>query len=296
MDRGQGARDVDSRLRPQPDVDEHDVRLAPAGGLERLGAVRDGDDVVTLGANEPRDRRPDVHIVVDDQHAQDRRGYALQLVTESTRCETPTVPRPMLVVSALAAAAAVLAILQPQEGGAAASPRWSGSASCTIAVTGSGYHHSETQRWQLSGPTTVRGAFRFVASHWSDTGSGSSHVTQGDQTRDIAWTVKATAAGQFRFFVRASDKKLVVGQGNAQLRVHNGVTGTQQQTIGGVPQTPGAVALEAFETQLPPVAVPSTRRIVSGSMPATRVFGSFGPFQPGASTVTKSCTWKFTRT
>ena len=42
------------------------------------------------------------------------------------------------------------------------------------------------ERWQVSGPTTVRGAFQLVPSHWTDTGSGSSHQTQGDQTLDIA--------------------------------------------------------------------------------------------------------------
>jgi hypothetical protein len=201
----------------------------------------------------------------------------------------------MLVAAALAASATVAATLHPGPGGAAVPPRWSGSASCTIAVTGPGYQHSETQRWLLSGPTSVRGPFRFVRSRWTDTGSGSSHVTQGDQTRDITWTVKAAAAGQFRFFVRASDRKLVVGQANAQLRVPNGITGTQQVTIGGVPQTPGPVGLEAFETQLPPIVTAPTRRIVSGSMPPTRVSGSFGPFQPGAASVTKRCSWRFVR-
>ena len=120
-------------------------------------------------------------------------------------------------------------------------------------------------------------------------------MTQGDQTRDITWTVKAAAAGKFQFFVRASDNKLVIGQANAQLRVPNGITGTQQLTIGGVAQTPGPVGLEAFETQLPPIVAAATSRTVSGSMPPTRVSGSFGPFQPGAASVTKSCAWKFTR-
>ena len=94
-------------------------------------------------------------------------------------------------------------------------------------------------------------------------------VTQGDQTRDITWTVKAAAAGQFQFVVRASDGKLVIGQANAQLRVPNGITGTQQITIGGVAQTPGPVGLEAFETQLPPIVTRRTSRIVSGSTPPT---------------------------
>ena len=183
----------------------------------------------------------------------------------------------------------------PGSGGAAAAPHWSGFASCTIAVTGPGYQHAETQRWQVGGPTKVRGSFLFVPSHWTDTGSGSSHVTQGDQTRDISWTVKAAAAGQFQFVVRASDGKLLVGQANAQLRVANGITGTQQLTIGGVAQTPGPVALEAFETQLPSIVTRKTSRLVTGSMPATTVHGSFAPFQPGAATVTKRCSWRFTK-
>ncbi len=191
--------------------------------------------------------------------------------------------------------AAALAVSVTSAATAAAPPRWSGSASCTITVTGPGYQHTETQRWQVSGPTKVRGSFLLVPSHWTDAGSGSSQVTQGDQTRDIKWTVSAAAAGQFQFVVRASDKKLIVGQANAQLRVPNGITGTQQVTIGGVAQTPGAVGLEAFETQLPPIVTRGTSRKVSGSMPPTTVKGSFAPFQPAAATVTKTCAWKFAK-
>jgi len=198
------------------------------------------------------------------------------------------VPRAALLVAAALTLAGAPA-------SAASSPKWSGSASCTISVTGPGYEHSETQRWQVAGPTTTRGAFRLVPSHWTDTGSGSSHVAQGDQTRDITWNVNASAAGQFQFVVRASDRKLVIGQANAQLRVAHGITGTQKQTVGGVAQNPGPVDLEAFETQLPPIVARGTATSVSGSMPTTTVHGSFGPFQPGAATVTKSCAWRFAK-
>lgn len=179
-------------------------------------------------------------------------------------------------------------------GGAAATPQWRGSASCTIAVSGTGYQHTERQRWQLGGPTTTRGAFRFVRAQWTDAGGGSSHVTQGDQTRDITWTVKAAAAGRFQFVVRASDGKLLIGQANAQLRVPDAITGTQQLTVGGVPQTPGDIGLEAFETHLPRIVVSPKSRSVSGSTSGV-VKGSFGPFQPGDATVTKSCSWRFSR-
>ena len=205
------------------------------------------------------------------------------------------VSRPLLVAVALASSVAVGSAARPAGGGAAPIPKWSGSALCTIDVSGPGYQHSETQRWQVGGPPTVRGPFLFVPSHWTDTGSGSSHEAQGDQTNDIEWTVKAAAVGKFQFVVRASDRKLLVGQANAQLRVAGGITGTQKQTIGGVAQTPGTVNLEAFETQLPHIVAAGKARTVSGSMPPTHEAGSFAPFQPGAATVTKRCSWKFTR-
>ena len=206
------------------------------------------------------------------------------------RARLTVVPR-RPVLAAVALAAAVLSAAA----GAAATPKWTGVASCTFNVTADGYKHSETQRWQLAGPTSARGSFLFVASHWTDTGSGASHVEQGDQTRDIRWTVKAAATGKFQFVVRASDHKLLIGQANAQLRAQDGILGVQQQTIGGIPQTPGPIDLEAFETQLPHIVVAATSKHVSGSMPPTVVHGSVGPFQPGAAQVTKSCTWRFNR-
>ncbi len=200
-----------------------------------------------------------------------------------------------LLAAAPAGAAIVAATLVPGSGGAVALAGWSGSASCTITVTGPGYQHSETQRWQLSGPARVRGSFLRVSSRWTDIGSGLSQQTQGNQTSDITWTVSAAAAGQFQFFVRASDGKLVIGQANAQLRVQNGITGIQKLTIGGVAQPPGPVALEAFETQLPPIVTGPTSRTVSGSTPPTAVHGSFAPFQPAAAAVTKRCAWRFAK-
>jgi hypothetical protein len=193
----------------------------------------------------------------------------------------------VLVLSAGSAA-----LLQTGSSGAAA-PGWSGNATCTITVTGPGYRHSETQSWKIGGRTTVRGAFQLVPSRWTDTGSGSSHEAQGDQTNDITWKVQAAASGQFQFVIRASDGKLVIGQGNAQLRVADGVTATQQQTISGVAQTPDSVGLEAFETQLPAIVVSGTSHSVSGSTPPTAVHGSVAPFQPAAASATKRCRWRF---
>ena len=233
-----------------------------------------------------RPSRHPLHVVTRPSDWQDSCGLR----------DSVTVPRPVLVVAALAVSVTLAATLQPGSGGAALAVGWSGSASCTITVTGPGYRHSETQRWRVSGPPRVRGSFLFVPSRWTDTGNGSSTVTQGDQTRDITWTVNAAAAGRFQFVVRASDRKLVIGQANAQLRVPNGIAGTQQVTIAGVAQTPGPVGLEAFETQLPRIVVARTSNRASGSTPATIVHGSVAPFQPAAATTTKQCTWGFTRT
>lgn len=195
------------------------------------------------------------------------------------------------VLAALAVSAAAALLLVPVSSGAPAA--WSGSASCRISIAGPGYQHSETQSWQVGGTARVRGSFVFVPSTWTDSGGGSSHVMEGDQSRDIDWKVKATKGGSFQFVIRASDGKLLVGQANAQLRVAGGVTGTQKLTIGGVEQTPGPVDLEAFETQLPHIVVNGHATSVSGSYGPTLVKGSFGPFQPGAARVTKSCSWRF---
>jgi hypothetical protein len=204
-------------------------------------------------------------------------------------------PRSAFLAAAFALPVVSAAMLAGGSSGAAAPTGWSGSASCTITVAGDGYQHAETQRWQVNGPTHTRAGFLFVGSSWTDRGSGSSEAREGNQTRDIEWTVNASAAGRFQFVVRASDGKLLIGQANAQLRVAHGVTGQQKLTIGGVEQTPGTVDLEAFETQLPPIVVAGTSRSVSGSTSSVRVKGSFAPFQPAAATVKKSCTWRFAK-
>ena len=168
---------------------------------------------------------------------------------------------------------------------------------CTITVSGPGYQHSETQKWQLKGPTSVHGSFQFVPSQWTDTGSGSSHVTQGDQSRRHH-KVDREGRRYREVPVRRRGRRTASSssvKGNAQLRVQDGVTGIQKLTIAGVEQTPGPVGLEAFETQFPPIVTSATRRTVSGSMPPTTVVGSFGPFQPGAATATKSCSWRFSK-
>ena len=202
-------------------------------------------------------------------------------------------PRSRLLAAALVLAASVAA-LDAGPGKAATITAVSGTASCTISITGTGYQHSETQSWQVGGPLSLRGSITIVPSHWTDKGSGSKHETQGTQVTDTTWTVNAASDGQFQVFIRASDNQFVIGQANTRPGIPNGITGTRQVTIGGVPQTPQSISFSAFELQLPPITGPATSPTVSGSTPPTVVTGSFGPIQPGGAVVTQACRWSFT--
>jgi hypothetical protein len=198
--------------------------------------------------------------------------------------------------SRLLAAALVLGALLPASAAGrrdASVKGFSGSASCTITVTGTGYRHSEAHSWQVGGSPTTRGAFTVVRSHWTVTGGGSKQETSGNASTNFVWTVKAATDGEFQAFVRGSDNSIVIGQANARPGVPNGLTGTQQTTVGGVAQAPKSFEAAAYETQLPPMVAPATSRTVAGTMGPKQIFGSFGPVQPGGSTVEETCSWKF---
>ena len=181
---------------------------------------------------------------------------------------------------------------------------WSGTAQCKVSVQGpNNYTHQETHTWQLTGGTpTAQGVIRLYPATWSVTGQGSFQKTQGAQSLSAQWTTHAAAvSGPIAFFFRASDHKLVVKSGHAQLRVHGGVTGAQQQTIAGKPEPPVPISLEAFEWPFP--AASGAFRLVRNGVPAkelhiegsssTPTNGSVGPMQPGGSQGTAACTWAF---
>ena len=172
-------------------------------------------------------------------------------------------------------------------------PEVSGTASCTISATASGYTHSETQSWQVGGSSTTIGDFTQVSSTWTDKGSGSSQTTQGTQTTKTTWVTDATAGGLFQSEIRASDGQLVISQESDPKHVTNGTTGTQQTTVGGVAQPPKPVSAEAVETTLPEIAGSPTSSSITGSTPPTPETVSVGPFQPAGAVVTKACKWDF---
>jgi hypothetical protein len=93
-------------------------------------------------------------------------------------------------------------------------------------------------------------------------------------------------------FVRASDGRLFIKAWHSQLRAPNGVTGTQQLTVDGVPQAAGQIGVEAFEWTFPTVEDVRISTSISGSNSAATT-GSVGPMQPAGTHGTASCTWQF---
>lgn len=172
---------------------------------------------------------------------------------------------------------------------------WSGWAQCQITVQGPySYSHSETHTWTLTGgQPTIQGAMRIHPATWKVTGQGSFTKTQGAQTLSAQWTTNATQANApISLFVRASDGRLILKSWHAQLRVAGGVVGTQQQTLNGVAQSPGAISAEAFEWAFPATDGVSTSTQFSGSN-SIATNGAVGPMQPGGSQGTAACTWRF---
>ena len=172
---------------------------------------------------------------------------------------------------------------------------WSGQAQCKITVQGPGYSHQETHTWTMSGgAATLQGAIHLFPATWSVSGQGSLQRTQGAQTLKAQWTTNASLPNApIALFVRASDGKLVIKSGHAQLRAKGGVSGTQQVTINGVAQTPAPISLEAFEWSFPGAEVAATSKTIHGSQ-TVPTNGSVGPMQPGGSQGTAACTWSFT--
>ncbi len=181
---------------------------------------------------------------------------------------------------------------------------WNGWAQCKINVQGpNAYAHQETHTWQITGGApTSEGVIRLYPATWSETGQGGFQKKQVGQSLFASWTTNATGvSGPIAFFFRASDHKLIVKSGHAQLRVHGGVTGTQQQIVGDKPSPAAPIALEAFEWPFPAVGgafrpmrkgVPLKELRIEGSNSAPTT-GSVGPMQPGGSQGTAACTWAF---
>ena len=212
-------------------------------------------------------------------------------------CKTRTARRRLLRIFVPLGLGLTTAGVSSAQSSTALNGPWSGQAQCTLTVTGPGYSEQETHTWTLSGGApTLQGAMHVFQGTWSVSGNGSVQRTQGNQSYKAQWTVSATRPNApIAIFVRASDGKTIINAWHAQLRSAGGVTGTQQQTINGVPQTPGTINLETFEWQFPAAGT----AIDSGTAPqfsgskSTPTNGSVGPMQPGGSQGTAQCSWKF---
>ncbi|HMI52915.1 MAG TPA: hypothetical protein VK525_15495 [Candidatus Saccharimonadales bacterium] len=173
---------------------------------------------------------------------------------------------------------------------------WSGSAQCRIQVQGPGYADQQTHSWTITGASpTPQGALRLFAGSWSVAGSGALERSQGNQTLKAQWTTAGqNAAAPISVFVRASDGRVLIKLGHAQLRYKDGVSGTQQVYVNGQLASSKAMALEAFEWQLPVAEDASTATTIHGAT-QQEIKASVGPMQPAGSRVTASCSWQFTR-
>jgi hypothetical protein len=129
---------------------------------------------------------------------------------------------------------------------------------------------------------------------WSTSGSGVLRASNGGQTRDASWIINAGADVQFRSQVIASTGRRMVSQNVAAVRVANGLTGWQQLTIGGVPQTPGAIGAEAFEFDYGALSGNATDTQLAEMKRFTNVLG-LGYQAPGGTGTSRvvDCQWNF---
>ena len=92
--------------------------------------------------------------------------------------------------------------------------------------------------------------------------------------------------------VPATPPTIILESAHSQLSVPNGITGVQQLTIGGQPQTPGQIGLQAWEFTPFPVLLWNLK--VGGPFAGqTNMTGSgaVSPMQPGNAHIQIACWW-----
>ncbi|HEX2852855.1 MAG TPA: hypothetical protein VHO24_06435 [Opitutaceae bacterium] len=177
---------------------------------------------------------------------------------------------------------------------AADAASWAGSIRCEIEIEGPGYSDQQTHTWTLTGGTPAnQGAIALHPATWSVTGQGWFERVQGAQTSSGRWTtnVPAMPNAPISVFIRASDSRLIIKAGHAQLRASGKVTGTQQTVAAGKVVSSGALAFDAYEFAIPVIEDTATATQISGSN-SSEVSGSLGPMQPGGSRVKVTCVWE----
>jgi hypothetical protein len=154
-------------------------------------------------------------------------------------------------------------------------PGWSGAIVCRLAITGpSGYHHDETQTWNVGGPSQTVGPRTNYPVQWSAQGAG------GGQTG--SWTIDARATTDFSVTTVASTGLPLFDRTSDPILI-----------LGGIVGTPTSFDLREIEFPGFTASSPSATS-VSGNWSRATVGGD-SPQQPGGSTGTLSCTWSLTR-
>jgi hypothetical protein len=163
-----------------------------------------------------------------------------------------------------------------------------GEIECKIHTTAAGYSDEQTHHWLIGGSGAITHTqILHIAATWSVTGNGKLAETQGNQTRKAHWNTQGTkpAPMQVRLSsptVPATPPTIILESAHSQLSVPNGITGVQQLTIGGQPQTPGQIGLQAWGFTPFPVLLWNLK--VGGPFAGqTNMTGSgaVAPMQPG---------------
>ena len=136
---------------------------------------------------------------------------------------------------------------------------------------------------------------------WSVAGQGYRNSSNSLQSEHAEWTVsggEATATTgnppdgpRFTVEIDASAGTLSIKKLHAQLRQANGISGTVQQTVGGVPRTPTPLTGTASEWGFPVAKGLSTSTTLSGSTQHT-LMQPWGVQQVGNVT-NETCSWMF---
>jgi hypothetical protein len=165
---------------------------------------------------------------------------------------------------------------------------WTGQVQCQLNMQNSDYVHQETQTWVITGPPVQQGAMQVYPAMWSTSGQGSMQRAQGAQMIAGQWATSVQGMNApLNIFVRASDRRLLIGQSHAQVVAPSGVIGVKQS--GG---TRSNLSSAAYEWRFPSIEAGPDDTVVSGSS-AAAISGGLMPLQSPAVTGSAACSWQF---
>jgi hypothetical protein len=137
-----------------------------------------------------------------------------------------------------------------------------GYISCSIVTTGpDNFQDNQLQQWGWANnpPIQITASNQIFSATWSVTGSGSKFASQSmtsptgqvhTQSNSLAWTENGFLTVQMQVRISSSNQVFLT---SGSIVVPGGLTGTQQLTIDGVPQTPGPIGAAVYGLPLPAV-------------------------------------------